>query len=491
MPRPLLRPSHVDPAAWRRLALVAAGGVETAAWEGPLTVEGSPTGDGRFFQPDALSWADLPLPLMWAPSLEGGHDGAVVVGLIYTITRRDDGVIWGTGVWDLGSDDGREAQRLAAAAADAGREVDPDNPHGFGVSVDLDSVSYQVEISQELADELTGDAEVPDIEFKPGSEPGRVVLYESEHDESLMVVTAGRIRSTTMVPIPAYAEAMIWPADAAAAEPAADEPAPVAASALDQSWVLTASAKVPDFPPAAWLTDPKLSGPTPLTVTDDGRVFGHAALWESCHVGFAAECVAPPRSATGYAHFHLGVLRTDDGADVPVGHITLGTGHAGQDLAAAAAAAHYDNTGTVVADVHAGEDAYGIWVAGALRPEVTTRQLRELRSAPLSGDWRAIRGNLELVAALAVNVPGFGIPRAQGALAASVAGAPPRPLSLVAAGVVQDCDRSPSGLSADEVATLRRLAAQETARRRELVAAAAPGIRDQAAAVLARRAGVR
>ena len=41
---------------------------------------------------------------------------------------------------------------------------------------------------------------------------------------------------------------------------------------------VTASADV-FRPPAAWFADPSLSLPTPITVTDDGRIYGHAAQW--------------------------------------------------------------------------------------------------------------------------------------------------------------------------------------------------------------------
>jgi hypothetical protein len=111
---------------------------------------------------------------------------------------------------------------------------------------------------------------------------------------------------------------------------------------------------------------------------------------------------------------------------LPVGHITLGTGHANLTAKASDAAAHYDNTGSCVADVRVGEDEYGIWVAGAARPDA---DLDVLRAASLSGDWRRVNGELELVAALAVNVPGFPIPRTQTAVAASAQ------IALVAAGI--------------------------------------------------------
>jgi hypothetical protein len=59
------------------------------------------------------------------------------------------------------------------------------------------------------------------------------------------------------------------------------------------------------------------------------------------------------------------------------------------------------------ADVTAGEDDFGIWVAGALRPGLRPEDIRALMAADVSGDWRRIGGALELVAVLAVNVPGF------------------------------------------------------------------------------------
>jgi hypothetical protein len=73
---------------------------------------------------------------------------------------------------------------------------------------------------------------------------------------------------------------------------------------------------------------------------------------------------------------------------------------------------HYDDTDSAVADVIAGEDQFGIYVAGALRPDVTPAQIRQFRASSPSGDWRPINGRLELVAVCNVNVPGFPIARA-------------------------------------------------------------------------------
>lgn len=193
---------------------------------------------------------------------------------------------------------------------------------------------------------------------------------------------------------------------------------------------LVASASGPLAPPDEWFDDPKLSGPTALTVDDDGRVFGHLAVFGTCHTNFSDTCVQPPRSNTSYSYFHTGEVVTASGKRVAVGKITIGGGHAAPHAGWRASAAHYEKTSSTVAVIRAGEDAYGIWVAGALVPEVTATQLASLRRSPLSGDWRRIAGNLELVAALAVVVPGFPIPRARAGFASD------RQASLVAAGVV-------------------------------------------------------
>jgi hypothetical protein len=177
--------------------------------------------------------------------------------------------------------------------------------------------------------------------------------------------------------------------------------------------------------PVEHFDPPALSKPTPLTFTDDGRVFGHIATWGTCHIGFGGQCVTPPRSASQYAYFHTGEVLTSAGP-LSVGHLTFGTGHAGGKLAPLATIRHYDDTGMVGADVVCGEDAHGIWVSGSVRDTLTASERHAFRAAPPSGDWRNIGGSLELVAVLSVNTPGFPVPRAR--VASGV------PLALVAGG---------------------------------------------------------
>jgi hypothetical protein len=204
----------------------------------------------------------------------------------------------------------------------------------------------------------------------------------------------------------------------------------------------------PVAPPKTWFDDPKLTGPTPMEISDDGRVFGHIATWDATHIGMGGS-VKPPKSASKYAYYQTGILATAEGEKVNVGQITLAGGHAPMHASAAEAVKHYDDTKSAVADVAAGEDIYGIWVAGSLRPDVTASQIRTFRASPPSGDWRMINGNLELVAACSVNVPGFMNVRTQALAAGGVI------LALVAAGSRPLADRRMSLLA--DAAVLDRI----------------------------------
>ena len=193
---------------------------------------------------------------------------------------------------------------------------------------------------------------------------------------------------------------------------------------------LTASA-IPVKPPKAWFEDPKLTEPTALTVTPEGRVYGHAAAWGVRHIGLPG-CRTAPRSQTNYRHYRTGAVETDDGSMVATGRLSFGGGHADVNGDLTAAVQHYDDVTSAVADLACGEDEHGLWMAGALRPDVTPEQVRALRASSVSGDWRSVDGRgLELCGILAVNVPGFSVPRAN--LAASGA----EVTSLVAAGAIR------------------------------------------------------
>jgi hypothetical protein len=156
-------------------------------------------------------------------------------------------------------------------------------------------------------------------------------------------------------------------------------------------------------PSASDFANPSLKRATPLTVVGN-RVFGHLGKWGECHLGIGDKCVMLPHSQTDYTLFKTGSIQLDDGSTVRVGKITVGTGHAHPKFGIVPSREHYDNSGWCAAVVNVGEDQFGVWVSGVL---VDESKKAELMRSPLSGDWRRYNGNLELVAALAVNSPGF------------------------------------------------------------------------------------
>lgn len=345
---------------------------------------GVPTGDGRILAEGGITSRDLPLPLMWQRKTEGGHGGAVVVGRIEEISFGN-GMVTARGSF-LDVRGAAEAEALTEAGV-------------TGPSVDLfDDVDVQEAVTLVDAGVLGPDVvgNMDDVEYVMD-------------DQGRTVVISGRIAAATLVPIPAFADVSIT------ADP---EPVPM----LDMAYAAELTsfgmqtqerlARAEVRPPASWFERPDVDRLTPLTVTDTGRVFGHIAPWDQCHVGLPG-CVTPPSSPTGYAYFTTGSQRTAEGADVPVGTLTVGGGHADAQLGFRAAAEHYDNVGAAVAKVMAGEDEFGIWVAGWMLPDADPVRVEQFVSSPVSGDWRRIGGALEMIAVCAVNSPGFPIPRAR------------------------------------------------------------------------------
>jgi hypothetical protein len=434
------------------------------AWEMPLAVIGKPTGDGRQFDAGALTYRSLPLPLRYVPTDSGGHTNAVIVGHISNVGKEKGGFLPAKGEF-YDDDAWPEDVRNAAMAARMFTEKKV-----IGPSVDLDQMeSESVPEPKAYAawkKEQAGKLKAAKMSHasKMGSDcgcgDGGPVMAEEAYDgPRLKMVRSGRFASATLVHIPAFAElsgmAKLTPIDSgnpnvagttSSAEWAdvewsikiendAETTADLDRQAGEKMAALMAAA-APAAPPKEWFTDPKLTGPTPLHIADDGRVYGHVAVWDTCHVGIGNSCVKPPKSLTSYAYFHTGEVVTDDGSRVAVGRLTYGGGHAQPNLGYRAAAEHYDQTSNLGALVRAGEDAYGIWVAGALAPEADDAAVRAMRAAPLSGDWRRIGGNLEMVAALHVNTAGFPIPRMLAASAVSGFPEDEEILSLVAAGAL-------------------------------------------------------
>lgn len=318
-------------------------------WTGVLARMGVPTGDGRILDPAGAAARSLPLPLLYQETSGEGHGGSRVVGSIESIDFTS-GMVLATGTMLDSADYSDVIEQLEAGV--------------IGPSVDLDDIEYVMDAEERI------------------------------------VLTKWRVAGATLVAIPAFTDVSVT----LAPEPMTEEP-----TGVDVMW---ASAAPEPAAPAAWFQNPSLPGPMPLTVMDDGRVFGHIATWGSCHVGLPG-CVTPPASPSGYAYFHQSSQLLDDGSRIPVGTLVAGPRHADAQAAFQAAMAHYDDPSAAVARVVAGEDEYGIWVSGWLLPGAAEAAVQTFRTSPVSGDWRRIAGSLELIAVCSVNAPGFPVPRAR------------------------------------------------------------------------------
>lgn len=328
-----------------------------------FAVTGTPTSDGRMLASDIkLTFRDTPMPLQWCEEMEGGHYGSVTVGVIESI-RLKDGEVLGSG-YMLNNENAGEAIDLVSHGV-CNPSIDPG-----------------------------GD----DFEMIATYEDGTVVTEENyDPDQKIYAtMTVAEILATTIVAIPAFGQTRIRLNEQR--EPRAKT---LVASAVEQ------------FRPRVYdqtlFADPNLSGPTRLTITEDGHIFGHLAEWNSRHRSVGLGHIKPPRSRSAYQHFHASPpVHLSDGTLLPVGRLTVGIGHAPtMGISNAAAQAHYDNTEACFALVRAGEDQHGIWVSGVAAPWASPERVEMGLSAPLSGDWRPYGSELELVAALAVNTPGF------------------------------------------------------------------------------------
>lgn len=137
-------------------------------FEGVLVVEGARTGDRRYINPGALTWRDLPLPLMFTDARTEAHLGSRIAGVIVDIWRvevDDVQVLMGRGFLDTGTV-GAEASRMLMSGMIR------------GVSADLDNAKIAESV-------------------------------EDDEDPVLTLVEA-RIIGATLLPFPAFQEASIW-----------------------------------------------------------------------------------------------------------------------------------------------------------------------------------------------------------------------------------------------------------------------------------------
>jgi hypothetical protein len=379
-------------------ASVAADGTVTPApWHAYACAEGIRTDDGRELLPGSTHYPDMPISIRLLVADEGGHWGAVTCGRVDSCApQMAQGLNFTYSEGMFGSDpNGQLAELMVEEQTQRFISIDPRDCEGEWIAIMIS----------------TGGGDYDDDCF---------------YDEWFQM-SSFTLGAMTIVPMPALQMCCITLKDVPLPDsPIAIENAPPSIPSL----MPVTAAGGPLRPSRTWFTDPGFhvgdprmvlqedgkSYACPLTITKDGQVFGHVAWWECAHTGFTGKKVKPPKSRSNYAFYLTGEgVVCDDGEIVEgVGQLTAGCGHAPTSMGAAEAVAHYDGGYGAFqwADVRAGQDDFGPWVAGALRSDLTAEQIRQVRALSLSGDWRDRGGFLELVAVLAVPVPGFPILRA-------------------------------------------------------------------------------
>lgn len=360
-------------------SLAAAGGVPEAppapseGWQAVVAIAGEETPDHRLIESaSSLKWRTLPLPLTWSPNSDD-HEMDVVVGSITDLVWQGD-ELRATGTWDT-SATATEAHRLVDAQVLRFVSMVHDEPRAWEVRQSPDGCGEAMMLDPTGATDCT-------------------LTY---------VVQDADVAKLTLVDHPAFPGSVIVPLGATI--PARTPQGRPAA-------MLVACGALAELPESDWFGNPHLTEPTPLTVTADGRVFGHFAA-DVPHVGGAGR---PPRGGEAdYSGFHLFPQECADGSTVRVGLIVCGTGHpndAPRPLSVTEAQQFYAGGpgAFAAARIRVGEDAHGLWFSGVVDPSLDADQRAQLRLFGVSGDWRRATafGPWSLTAVVGgVLVPGY------------------------------------------------------------------------------------
>lgn len=371
--------------------------------EGIIAIEGTPSGDGRMLERGSVQWDDavLPVPLIWDRQ-EGDHTG-MTVGAIAEVWRDGD-EIWGRG-WLSASQDPE-----TRAAVQRVSELFNEGAVGNSVALDHVDVELRVKKSAILGSEDTLLPDDPaDLEE---DENGYATLGRMMSDDALEVTTSARLRHVAIVDTAALTGEAASKVKLRLVNPAEDEVVEIAASGtlrivefeVDKEAFMDPQFGAPGNDDRLRFDPHSNRWSVPVTVEDDGRVYGHIAPWGICLRGRPDRCITPPNADLG------GFMRNRAplAGGLRTGTIVVAGSHCATGVGAAQATQHYDKTGRAVADVAVGVDAYGIWFAGRLRPGASDEDIYAFKSSDVSGHWEVGKnGEMTLCGLPAVNVGGF------------------------------------------------------------------------------------
>lgn len=374
------------------------------------------TGDQRRFAEGGITNQPLPMPGRWVREDVGAHDGAVTVASLTDVEMVGD-QIWVTGHWY----DDVDPAKLPRLAQDVAEAMHLAREGVLGFSVDLDD--FEVAFVRPGTDEPLPEEE----------------LFDSDGQVEALI-TKGRIRSATLVAIPAYVETnhTIQFLDATEDDEAVSEPDDAGDEDVPELALVASAGDV--FPVEAFVAPVEVDRLMPITYDwERGVAYGHVAPWNVCHAGVPDACILAPRDQGDYRDFHTHRVPTSDGV-IYAGRITAGGVHpaVSDDITAHTVRQHHDAM-TTVAYVRAHEDAFGIFVCGPLVGDLDEATREVLSRRKVSADWRETDAGLSMIEVLAlgpgpraVSEPGFPVRASfaggrQIALVASLVPAPGEP----------------------------------------------------------------
>lgn len=323
----------------------------------------------RWLHSEGGNVRELPRTISMQYRDDAGHLGAVPVGSLWSVTiDAETGLLSGEG-WVVDTPDGALAAALVRAKA---------LHHN---SIDL--------------------ADIP-------SDGIRIVEHGDWWDDDFRVdvhFDAWSLGKTTLVALPAHANARGEMADEITAALASDETLVVdCLSVLTAHSAVEITASALALPKFDYFYRPEPDTPTPISVElagDDGwiQLYGHLAQWGKPHAGYDGRVVYPPRPTKAYREFNRPGPYTDRGR-VETGPITLFGGHV--SLADAA-----NDPKNAWADVRVVEGRFGPWLSGVVRPHVAADDVATYiaRASQISGHWKGS----DLMMIVSCNTPGFGI----------------------------------------------------------------------------------
>lgn len=338
------------------------------------------TGDGRVFASTGGTVREgMPHPISTMLALGQGHAGAVPSGALFEVTLDDEsGVVSGKGFL-LDDPVGLQTAKYVATKA-----LNKFSSRVADVKVqfveDMATGEYWINFSEWA---LSAGSFVETPAFKQAyGEITASLLYEDELIASLL--------ADPMTPIDCdFASISVTAGD--------DEPPAVEVTADGSS-----------RPPREWFFRPEADPPHKVTIDENGHVFGHLSLWETCHRGFEGRCVRTPRPNDGYASVNQPGVLTDKGMVGTTPVFAFG-GHKGRTMVGTTSRdereAAYGGIENTWGDVRLTEGVHGPWVSGYVRPGTPDDLVVAARASRVSGHW--LGG--EFCAVVSVNVPAFDV----------------------------------------------------------------------------------